>query len=158
MGDGVTSLGNAPANQTTNAGQSGASSPADAAKFDEALKQESLCPEGLGRPPHVAGMPPRYDPPCTYLRTQPIDLHYHGGDHPDPLNGLKGPTNDPNGPDYKKPIPPERDQNPLSGAKPPDWAPTHDSGLSKDAHIPMVNVWNSPQKESPDQTPYKPPR
>jgi hypothetical protein len=79
MGDGVTGLGNPPANQTTNAGQSGAASPPDAAKFGEALEQESLCPAGLGRPPHVAGMPPRYDPPCHYLRTQPIDLKYHGG-------------------------------------------------------------------------------
>jgi hypothetical protein len=161
MGDGVTSAGNATANQTTNAGQSGDQSRAgDAAqsKFGEALEQESLCPPGLGRSPHVAGMPPRYDAPCHYLRTQPIDLKYHGGDHPDSLNGLKGPTNDPNGPDYKKPIPAERDPNPLHGVKSPDGAPSHDSGLSKDGHILMVPVWGTPREESPEQTPYKPPR
>ena len=55
MGDGVTGSGNAPpANQTTNAGQSGAQSQADAAAqsaFGETLKQESLCPEGFSPPP-----------------------------------------------------------------------------------------------------------
>ena len=59
MGDGVTSAGNAPpANQTTNAGQSGAQSQADAqsALFGEALKQENLCPEGLHRPHRNEGM------------------------------------------------------------------------------------------------------
>jgi hypothetical protein len=75
-------MGNPPANQTTNTGNSGAACPAGTAKFDEALKQESLCPPGLGRPPHVAGMPPRYDPPCTYLRnpsqpSKPADLQVH---------------------------------------------------------------------------------
>jgi hypothetical protein len=159
MGDGVTGLGKAPANQMTNAGQSGAASPPDAAKFGEALAQESLCPEGLGRPPHVAGMPPRYDPPCTYLRnpsqpSKPADLQVHG----DIPNLLKGPTNDPNGPDYKKSIPAERDPNPLHGVKPPDGAPSHDDGLSKDGHIIMVPVRGTPREESPDQTPYKPPR
>jgi hypothetical protein len=160
MGDGVTSAGNAaPANQTTNAGQSGAQSQADAAaqsQFGEALKQESLCP-GLGRPPHVAGFPPRYDPP--YLRnpsqpSKPVDLHVHG----DIPNLLKGPTNDPNGPDYSKSIPPQLDSNPLSQVKIPDGLPTHNSGLSKDGHILSIPVWGSPQKESPDQTPYEPPR
>jgi hypothetical protein len=41
MGDGVTSLVNAPTNQTTNAGQSGAAAPADAAAFGEALNAVS---------------------------------------------------------------------------------------------------------------------
>src|SRR6516165_10252846 len=44
MGDGVTSSVNAPANQTTNAGHSGAPPPADTAaqsEFGEALKQEA---------------------------------------------------------------------------------------------------------------------
>jgi hypothetical protein len=156
MGDGVTSAGNAPpANQTTNAGQSGAQSQADAqsALFGEALKQENLCPEGLHRP-H------RNDAPCTYLRppsqssqpSKPVDLHLHG----DIPNLLKGPTNDPNI-DYKKSIPAERDPNPLAGAKPPDRAPTHDGGLSKDAHIIMVPLGPQAPKESPDKTPYQPP-
>jgi hypothetical protein len=108
MGDGVTSSGNAPANQTTNAGHSGAPSPADTAaqsKFGEALKTENICPKGLGRPPHDGWVPPRYDTPCTYLRnpsepSQPVDLRYRG----DP-DRLKGPTNGSNGPDYSKPIP-----------------------------------------------------
>jgi hypothetical protein len=160
MGDGVTRAGNAPpASQTTNAGQSGATSAADAAKFGETLKQESLCPPGLGRPPHVGSFPPRYDPKCHYLRdpsqpSKPADLQVHG----DIPNLLKGPTNDPNGPDYKKSIPAERDPNPLHGVKPPKGAPSHDEGLSKDGHIIMVPLKGTPREESPDQTPYKPPR
>lgn len=108
MGDGVTGSVNAPVNQTTNARHSGAPSAADTAaqsEFGNALKQESLCLEGLGRPPHDGWVPPRYDAPCTYLRnpsqpSQPVDLQYHG----DP-NRLKGPTNGSNGPDYTQPIP-----------------------------------------------------
>jgi hypothetical protein len=157
MGDGVTSAGNAPpANQTTNAGQSEAQSQADAqsALFGEALKQESLCPEGLHRP-H------RNDAPCTYLRppslspqpSKPVDLHPHG----DIPNLIKGHTDDLNI-DYKKHMPHERDPNPLAGAKPPKGAPTHDGGLSKDAHIIMVPLGDPPREESPDQTPYQPPR
>jgi hypothetical protein len=126
MGDGVTSAGNGTANQTNNAGNSGAQSAADDAaqsKFGEALKQESLCPPGLGRPPHMGSFPPRYDPKCHYLRdpsgpsqpSKPADLQVHG----DIPNLLKGPTNDPNGPDYKKSIPAERDPNPLHGTAPP---------------------------------------
>jgi hypothetical protein len=109
----------------------------------------------------VGWFPPRYDPKCHYLRdpsgpygpSKPADLQVHG----DISNLLKGPTNA-NAPDYKKSIPDERDPNPLHGVKPPDGAPSHDSGLSKDGHIIMVPVWGSPQKESPDQTPYQPPR
>lgn len=55
MGDGVTGSVNAPAHQTTNAGNTGASSAVDTAaqaEFGDALKQESLCPEGLSRRPH----------------------------------------------------------------------------------------------------------
>src|SRR6516225_10207256 len=95
MGDGVTGLGKAPANQTTNTGRSGDSSAADAqAEFGKTLNQESLCPEGLSRRPPDG---------CTYLRnpSQPVDLHLHG----DPADRLKGPTNGSNGPDYSKPIP-----------------------------------------------------
>lgn len=134
MGDGVTSSVNAPANQTANAGNSGAPSPADTtaqSKFGEALKQESLCP-GLGRAPHVAGMPPRYDTPCTYLRnpsqpSQPVDLQYHG----DP-DRLKGPTSRSNGPDYSQPIP----QLPSTSLQVPK-GPFHSSGLGSGdgAHI-----------------------
>ena len=145
-----------PANQTTNAGQSEAQSQADAqsALFGEALKQENLCPEGLHRP-H------RDDAPCTYLRppslspqaSKPVDLHPHG----DIANLIKGPTDDLNI-DYKKHMPHERDPNPLAGAKPPKGTPTHDGGLSKDAHIIMVPLGDPPREESPDQTPYQPPR
>ena len=123
MGDGVTSAGNAPpANQTTNAGQSEAQSQADAqsALFGEALKQESLCPEGLSRRPHDG---------CTYLRnpSQPVDLQFHG----DP-DRLKGPMNRSTGPDYSKPIP----QLPSTSLKLPD-GPFHSSGLGSGdgAHI-----------------------
>jgi len=108
MGDGVTSAGNAPANQTTNASNSGAASPADAAQFGEALKQESLslCPEGLRRP-H------KDDAPCTFLRnpsqppqpsqpSQSVDPHQVQGD-PD---RFKSPiTRSNGGDDYKKPTP-----------------------------------------------------
>jgi hypothetical protein len=158
MGDGVTGAGSAPpANQTTNAGNSGASSPADAAKFGEALKQESLCPEGLGRPPHVAGMPRRYDPPCTYLRdpSQPANLKVQG----DP-DRFKSPIiTRSNGPDYSKPIR-QLDSNPLSGVKVPDGLPSHNTGIGQNdgGHFLSIPVWGTPQEESPDQTPYKPPR
>ena len=150
MGDPVTSAGSGPpANQTTNASQSGAASPADP-KFDEALKQESLCPEGLSRRPPDG---------CTYLRnpsqpSKPADLWHVPQDI---LNRSLKPTNDPNI-DYKKSIPAERDPNPLAGAKPPDRAPSHDSGLSKNAHIIMVPMVGTPREPSPDQTPYQPPR
>jgi hypothetical protein len=118
------------------------------------LKQENLCPEGLHRP-H------RDDAPCTYLRppslspqaSKPVDLHPHG----DIPNLIKGPTDDLNI-DYKKHMPHERDPNPLAGAKPPKGTPTHDGGLSKDAHIIMVPLGDPPREESPDQTPYQPPR
>ena len=165
MGDGVTSAGSVPpASQTTNAGQSGASSPADAAKFGEALKQ--ACPEGLGRPPHVAGMPRRFDPPCTYLRdpsqssqssqpSQPPNLKVQG----DP-DRFKSPImTRPNGPDYSKPIR-QLDSNPLAGVKVPDGLPSHNSGLGQNdgAHFVSLPVWGTPREESPDKTPYKPPR
>ncbi len=165
MGDEVTSAGSAPpASQTTNAGQSGAQSQAEAAKFGETLEQESLCPPGLGRQSHVGSFPPRTDQQCHYLHlgdpfqpsvpSKPADLKLHG----DP-DRFKSPImTRSNGIDYKKPIPAERDQNPLSGAKAPAGAPSHDSGLSKNAHIIMVPIGNPPRDESPDQTPYKPPR
>ena len=118
MGDAVTSAGSGPtANQTTNAGQSGAASPADAAKFGEALEQENICPEGLSRRPPDG---------CTYLRnpSQPVDLHLHR----DPADRLKGPTNGSNGPDYSKPIPklPSTFLPQL-----PEGHVGHDSGLGK---------------------------
>ena len=101
MGNTVTSAGSGPpANQTTNASQSGAASPADP-KFDEALKQESLCPEGLSRRPQDG---------CTYLRnpsqppqpSQSVDPHQVQGD-PD---RFKSPiTRSNGGDDYKKPTP-----------------------------------------------------
>jgi len=109
MGDPVTSAGSGPpANQTTNAGQSGTQSAADDAaksKFGDTLKQESLplCPEGLRRP-H------KDDAPCTYLRnpsqppqpSQSVDPHQVQGD-PD---RFKSPiTRSNGGDDYKKPTP-----------------------------------------------------
>jgi hypothetical protein len=122
MGDGVTGSVNAPANQTPNAGHSGAPSRADTAaqaEFGKALEQESLCPPGLGRPPA----------PCTYLRnpSQSVDLQYRG----DP-DRFKGPTNGSNGPDYSKPIP----QLPSNSPKVPE-GPTHTGGLGSGdgAHI-----------------------
>jgi hypothetical protein len=123
MGNGVTSTGNAPAHQTTDAGNTGASSAADTAaqsEFGDALKQESLCPEGLSRRPQDG---------CTYLRnpSQPVDLQFHG----DP-DRFKGPMNRPNGPDYSKPIP----QLPSNSLKVPE-GPFHSSGLGSGdgAHI-----------------------
>ena len=121
MGDGVTGLGKAPANQTTNTGRSGDSSAADAqAEFGKTLNQESLCPEGLSRRPPDG---------CTYLRnpSQPVDLQFHG----DP-DRFKGPMNRPNGPDYSKPIP----QLPSNSLKVPE-GPFHSSGLGSGdgAHI-----------------------
>jgi hypothetical protein len=159
MADGVTSAGSGPpANQTTNASQSQAQSQAkvdaQAALFGEALEQ---CPEGLHRPrPN--------DERCTYLRPPSLssqsqsqsskpDLQLHRDVH----NPMRGPTDDLNI-DYKKKMPHDRDQNPLSGAKPPDGAPSHDGGLSNDAHIIMVPLGPQAQKPSPDQTPYQPPR
>jgi hypothetical protein len=157
MADGVTSAGSGPppANQTTNAdqAQSQAKTDAQAALFGEALEQ---CPEGLHRP-H------RNDAPCTYLRPPSLssqsqsqsskpDLQLHRDVH----NPMRGPTDDLNI-DYKKKMPHDRDPNPLAGAKAPDGAPSHDSGLSKDSHIIMVPL-GPQQKETPDQTPYQPPR
>jgi hypothetical protein len=108
MGNGVTGSGSAPANQTTNAGHSGAPSPADTpaqSKFDQTLEKENICPPGLGRPPHVGSFPPRYDPPCTYLRKEPVKIPLPS-QVPDPNpGGVKGPTNGSNGTDYSKPIP-----------------------------------------------------
>ena len=94
MGDGVTGTRNAPVHQTTHAGNTGASSAADSAaqsKFGDALKQESLCPEGLSRRPPDG---------CTYLRnpSQPLDLQFHG----DP-DRFKGPVNRSNGPTTQSP-------------------------------------------------------
>ena len=157
MGDAVTSAGSAPpANQTTNAGQSGAASPADAAKFSEALEQENICPAGLSRRPPDG---------CTYLRkpslpSQPANVKVQE----DP-NSKSPIVTRPNGPDYKKPIH-QLDSNPLSDVKLPDWLPTHDGGLSNDGHIIMKRVWGTPQKsdqtgappESPNHTDYKPAR
>src|SRR5262245_38681650 len=99
MGNGVTGPGNAPANQTTNAGHSGAPSPADTAaaqsKFDETLGKENICPPGLGRPP----------PGCTYLRKEPVKIPLpHQVPDPNP-GGVKGPTKKSDGPDVSKPIP-----------------------------------------------------
>ena len=153
MGDGVTGPGSAPASQTTNAGQSGTQSPADdpaKAVFGETLKQEeSLCPAVLSRRPPDG---------CTYLRnpsqpSKPVDLRIHG----DIPNLVKGPTNDPNGPDYSRSIP-QLDSNPLSKVKVPDWVPSHNSGLGPNGHIFTIPVIGTPHQESPDQTPYKPPR
>ena len=104
MVDAVTGAGAPPpANQTTNAGNTGAASSADAAQFSDTLKQESLplCPEGLHRP-H------KDDPPCTYLRNPsepppPVDPHQVQGDDPD---RFKSPiTRSNGGDDYKKPTP-----------------------------------------------------
>jgi len=108
MGVEVTGSGNAPANQTTNAGRSGAPPAADTtaqatahAKFGEALKQESRNP------------------------SQPVDLQYHG----DP-DRLKSPMSRSDGPDYSKPIP----QLPSNSLKLPEFSPYHDGGLNG-AHI-----------------------
>ena len=121
MGDGVTGSTNAPANQPTNAGRSGASSAADTsakAEFGKALSQESLCPEGLSRRPPDG---------CTYLRnpSQPINLQIQG----DP-DRFKGPMSHAGGPDYSKPIP----QLPSNSLKLPETRPYHDGGPDG-AHI-----------------------
>jgi hypothetical protein len=107
-------------------------------------------------------MPPRYDTPCTYLRnpsqpsqpSKPADLQVRG----DIPNLLKGPTNDPNGPDYSKSFPKLDDSNLFP--KVPDWVPSHSGGLGQNdgGHILTVPVLGTPHQESPDQTPYKPPR
>jgi hypothetical protein len=168
MGDPVTSAGSGPpANQTTNASQSGAASPADP-KFDEALKQESLplCPEGLRRP-H------KDDAPCTYLRPPSLssssqssqsqsskpDLQLHK-DIPNPHK------NDPNGPgydNYKNRTPPERDPNPTHGLNPPSVPgdPSYNDGPNHDGHFIMFPLGPQAPKPSPEQeqnqTPYQPP-
>ena len=152
MGDPVTGAGRTPANQTTYAGQSGAASPADAAKFGETLEGERLCPTGLGRTPHVAGMPPRYDPPCHYLQQSKPDLTIHKD-----VGERRGIVErDPPKPpfDYKK-GPKEPDQNPLSGVTLPKGATINDAG--KDGGKVMVPVTGTPQEESPEQTPVEPP-
>jgi hypothetical protein len=102
MGIEVTSAGNAPPpNQTTNAGQSGAQSQADAqsALFGEALKQ---CPEGLHRP-HPN------DEPCTYLRPPSLSSQSQSSQS-DQVQGnpdrFKSPiTRSNGGDDYKNPTP-----------------------------------------------------
>lgn len=128
MGDGVTGSANAPVNQTTNAGRSGAPTRADTAaqsEFGAALEQER-CPEGLGRPRHDGWVPPRYDTPCSYLRdpsqpSQPVDIKVHG----DP-DRFKGPMSGggSNSPDYSRPIP----QPPANSVQVPK-GPYHTGGL-----------------------------
>src|SRR6185369_15720063 len=96
-------------------------------EFGNALEQQNICPEGLGRPS-------RYDPPCTYLRnpsqppqpSKPVDLQPHG----DP-DRSKGPPNGPKGLDTK-PIP----QQPSNSPKVPE-GPTHSGGQGEGdkAHI-----------------------
>ena len=138
MADGVNGPGSAPANQTTNAGQSATESAADDAaksKFGETLEQENICPEGLSRRPPDG---------CTYLRkpslpSQPANVKVQE----DP-NSKSPIVTRPNGPDYKKPIH-QLDSNPLSDVKLPDWLPTHDGGLSNDGHILMKRLWGTPQ-------------
>jgi hypothetical protein len=100
MGDGVTGAGNAPpTHQTTN--QSEAKSQAQAALFDEALKQ---CPEGLHRP-HPN------DEPCTYLRPPSLSSQSQSqSSQSDQVQGnpdrFKSPiTRSNGGDDYKKPTP-----------------------------------------------------
>ena len=158
MGD-VTGVGNTPTNQTSQS-QAQPKTDAQAALFGEVLKQ---CPEGLHRPrPN--------DEPCTYLHppsqpsessqpsqpSQPFQLGKLWDFH-----NLKGPTYDPNSHDYKynKSMPHGADPNPLAGAgdKLPDNV-HYDSGVSGDANTIMIDVGSPPLKESPDQTPYKPPR
>jgi hypothetical protein len=102
MGDGVTGPGNAPANQTTKLVEDkGPYLKLDAgaqSKFDQALENENICPPGLARPR-------RGDPPCTYLRKEPVKIPPpHQVPDPNP-GGVKGPTKKSDGPDVSKPIP-----------------------------------------------------
>jgi hypothetical protein len=135
MGDGVTGSVNAPVNQTPNTANSGAASRANAtaqAQFGQVLAQESLCPSGLGRPPHVGSFPSRYDPPCTYLRPpsqeppkpdKPVGIPPYTG-NPDNLRGP--PFTRPTGTDYTKPIPPSTSKGPQV----PE-GPKHSGGLGE---------------------------
>jgi hypothetical protein len=133
MGDAVNSAGSAPpANQATNAGNSGAASP-DAALFGDVLKQESsmpLCPEGLHRP-H------KDDAPCTYLRnpsqppqpSQSVDPHQVQG-NPDRFKSPMTRSN--GGDDYKKPTPKLEEK----GVKVPDGPKAPSSMVPGDkAHL-----------------------
>lgn len=130
MGDTVTSAGNTPANQTTNADNSGAASPADDALFGDVLKHESsmpLCPEGLHRP-H------KDDAPCTYLRnpsqpSQSVDPHQVQG-NPDRFKSPMTRSN--GGDDYKKPTPKLEEK----GVKVPDGPKAPSSMVPGDkAHL-----------------------
>jgi hypothetical protein len=147
MGDPVTSAGNAtPTNQTTNASQSDAQSQADAQSLFEGVLK-SICP------------------PCTYQPSQSQPSKPDLQLHKDVTNPMRGPTNDPNGPgydNYKNRTPPERDPNPLHGAKPRPGDPSVNTGPNHDSKVITVPVGKQAPKPTPEQeqnqTPYQPPR